>query len=76
VVQIPSAKRVEGWAAAKGEGKTSQKLQGEFDKAIKSFQAALKIDANYEDALLNLGLTYEDMDNLNEALEQFRKVVR
>src|SRR5260221_8210720 len=50
--------------------------KGEVDKAVKAFQAALKIDPNYVDAMANLGFVYMDQQNFNEALDAFRKVIR
>ena len=40
--------------------------KGELEKAIKAFQAALKIDPNYTDALLNLGIVYKDQGNYKD----------
>lgn len=42
-------------------------IDGKFDSAISSFKEALKINANYTEALLNLAVLYNDLGHYDDA---------
>jgi type IV pilus biogenesis/stability protein PilW len=44
----------------------------DYPKAIEHFQEALAIDRNYSEAATNLGNTYANMKQYNEAIESYR----
>lgn len=49
--------------------------KNEFEKAIKEFEKALKIDSKNQEALFNLGFVYSDMGDSANAYEIFKKLI-
>jgi len=49
--------------------------KNEFEKAIKEFEKALKIDQKNQEALYNLGFVYSDMGDFTNAYEVFKKLI-
>ena len=48
--------------------------EGDLEEAERAFKAALKIDANYKSAQLNLGIIYDKYRSRLEALEYWTKL--
>ena len=48
---------------------------GQYEKALELFEAALEIDAGFTEAHNNLGLTYTEMGDEEKATEAFRKAL-
>ena len=46
--------------------------QGQYQKALRAFEAALRINPGYTDAALNLAVTYNDTGKYKEAQETYR----
>jgi tetratricopeptide (TPR) repeat protein len=46
--------------------------QGQYQKALRAFEAALRINPGYTDAALNLAVTYNDTGKYKEAQEIYR----
>src|SRR5512143_3013296 len=46
--------------------------QGQYEKAVRAFEAALRINPGYTDAALNLAVTYNDTGKYQEAQETYR----
>lgn len=46
--------------------------QGQYQKALRAFEAALRINPGYTDAALNLAVTYNDTGKYREAEETYR----
>ncbi|ABC83131.1 tetratricopeptide repeat protein [Anaeromyxobacter dehalogenans] len=46
--------------------------QGQYQKALRAFEAALRINPGYTDAALNLAVTYNDTGKYREAQETYR----
>jgi tetratricopeptide (TPR) repeat protein len=50
--------------------------RGEFDEAIREFQAALQINPDYFEVHSNLGTTLSEAGNVSEAIRQWREALR
>src|SRR5512146_284727 len=46
--------------------------QGQYQKALRAFEAALRLNPGYTDAALNLAVTYNDTGKYKEAQETYR----
>src|SRR5512138_2743736 len=46
--------------------------QGQYQKALRAFEAALRLNPGYTDAALNLAVTYNDTGKYKEAQEIYR----
>src|SRR5207253_5356897 len=49
--------------------------KGQLERAIKSFQSAIKLDPEYEEAIYHLGLTYLDRNWNRKALDCFQEAL-
>jgi tetratricopeptide (TPR) repeat protein len=49
--------------------------QGQYQKALRAFEAALRINPGYTDAALNLAVTYNDTGKYKEAQETYRHAI-
>jgi tetratricopeptide (TPR) repeat protein len=49
--------------------------QGQYQKALRAFEAALRINPGYTDAALNLAVTYNDTGRYKEAQETYRLAI-
>ncbi len=50
--------------------------RGAYVDAIRKFQSALEIDPDFVEARYNLGVTYQNMEAYDKALEQYKEVSR
>ncbi len=49
--------------------------QGQYQKALRAFEAALRLNPGYTDAALNLAVTYNDTGRYREAQETYRNAL-
>lgn len=49
--------------------------RNDFTKAIDEFEAAIRLDSKYIDAIIDLGDVYFDNANLEDAIEQYRRAL-
>ena len=48
----------------------------EYNKAIESYEKAIKINSEYPSAYYNLGITYRKNKEYNKAIESYAKAIK